>query len=207
MGFIVVQPGGMNDKEYYDYIDAIGFTLLKRGVRLESVPRVPDESNRNRWLYVWDTRSDAEEFIPVLKRRMGKRHHWQVEAVKAPPSVGPLCPLQINLTFHWESWSFSLDLLTEYILKGRYPGSCPYRNVMIGTLTRDARPTIQELRYLADRALLLLTGLTIDQLKPFDSFRVAEPVEAKQFLPPTPIVSISAGWEARETSCSEMAGG
>jgi hypothetical protein len=202
MGFTVVPQGGMKDRDYFDYLTVVGRTLLKRGAAIESVPVVCDPDIARHCLYVSENEAEARQFVKELARRTGKRRSWQVKPVTTAPTLGPLCPLLITLGLHWDDWLFGLGWLTEKILQARFPGSCPYSTVMIGTPTRDAKPTTEELRSLAGRVLLILTGLSVEQLKPFGRFLVYEPGSGEEYLSPSPIASINVGWEATRTSCS-----
>jgi hypothetical protein len=168
--------------------------LLPRGINLDNVPRVKDGENGKAWLYAWDKEEEAAAFAKEL-RQWTRDKKWHVRAVHGRPSRGPLAPLQMDLTCHSGSWTFGLGSLTEWILETRFPGSCPYASVDIGLRDEDyhRRPTEDEVRNFAARALFIVTGLSAEQLQVFEKFHVVDPVTLVEFLPPTPIRAFSAG--------------
>jgi hypothetical protein len=198
MPFTVAHQGGTKDGQYRDYLLLLSRQLLHRGVPLDSVPRVPEGKN---WLYVWESKEEATAFAEALKKETRDRR-WHVQPVNGTPSVGPLQPLEIEISCQGDGWIFGLGPLMEKALQARFPGSCPYDCVVIGTETGNAPPkSPNELRRLASHALLLVTGLTGEQLRTFGTFRVVDPVTGQEVLPPCPIEGLSAGLEASLPSC------
>jgi hypothetical protein len=187
MPFTVVYQGGTKPKEHQSYIRLLSRRLRDRGIGLDRVPRVPAADNGQAWLYVWDSEEEAAAFAKELKRET-RDTHWRVEPVKGKPSMGPLHPLDVEITCHGDGWTFGLEPLTELALQERFPGSCRYLSVFVGTeRPNDRLPAPDELRKLAGQALFILTGLEADQLRAFGKYRVIRSVTGEELVPPCPI--------------------
>ena len=93
MGFTVTGPVGTKDAEF----EAYARLLRQQGKDLGNLPRVPDPENpRRRWVYVWNTQEEAQQFADELKEQTGG-NDWRVEPTAAPPSNGPFGPVLIQL--------------------------------------------------------------------------------------------------------------
>jgi hypothetical protein len=186
MPFTVVHQGGAKPKEHQSYIRLLSRRLRDRGIGLDRVPRVPVADNGPAWLYVWDSEEEAAAFAKDLKRET-RDTHWRVEPVKGKPSVGPLHPLEVDITCHSDGWTLGLEPLTQLALQERFPGSCRYESVSINIEGRTEGRPPQGLRELAGRVLFILTGLSAEQLRTFEKYRVIESVTEEELVPPTPV--------------------
>jgi hypothetical protein len=184
--FTVVHQGQAKDSEYEDYTRLLSRQLLERGVKLDNVPRIKENSGKG-WLYVWENEDQASAFAEELKKST-RDAHWHVQPVKTKPSLGPLRPLQINVSRYPDGWAFGWDPLTRKAIQIRYPGSCRLRSVIVGSDKRDRLvEEAGDLRSLAKQVLFLLTGLGAEQLRTFGSFRLVDPEDGTELLPPTSI--------------------
>jgi hypothetical protein len=185
MGFAVAHEGGTKDKEYQAYARLLSRQLLQRGVSLDNLPRVPADGSPYFWLYVWDNEPEAAAFAKELKKQT-RDAHWLIQPVKAKPSMGPLRPLQIHVGRQGDGWVFGLEPLTKIAIQTKFPQSCRHRSVFIGSERGgEFVETQEDLARVARQVLSLLTSLDQDQLRTFGSFRVVEPVEEEQVVPPT----------------------
>jgi hypothetical protein len=187
MGFTIAYEGGLTDRHYADYARAISRTLLKGGVSLDHVPRVPFDEAADRWLYVWQDEPEARDFVEGL-RRQTRDKNWTVRRIDSPPSFGPLHPIEVRVGFRRDGWAFDLAPLARWAIQQRYPDSCKPDNVFIPKeLEAHLSPAPGDFRALAQKALLILTDLDVQRLRPFGRFRVVEPQEDRVILPPTSI--------------------
>ena len=62
MGFTVTRPGGTRDRQ----LQAYARLLRQRGVDLGRLPRVRDPMTDKHWLYLWDTRAEAQAYADEL---------------------------------------------------------------------------------------------------------------------------------------------
>ena len=191
MGFTVVHQGETTDATYRDYLLHQSRVLLKRGVPLDRVPRTGDNGHAERWLYVWDREDEARAFAEELKERT-EDPGWAVCPAEGPVSVGPLRPLVIEVGREVSSWTFGLNSLTRAALRARFPGSCQNNDVSIGIpflpeKKVDWPATVAGVRGTIAHVLPLLTGLRAEQLQPFGSYELVDPVTLQVIVPPTPI--------------------
>src|SRR5438552_15727012 len=103
MGFTVTHQGGAKDAEFQAYARL----LRQRGADLGKLPRVPEPGTNRRWLYVWNTRAEAQAFAEELRERTGDPA-WQVAEVNGPASEGPLSRLLIQLARQADGLTFAL---------------------------------------------------------------------------------------------------
>jgi hypothetical protein len=187
MAFTVVHQGGMKEKEYQAYLRQVSRQLIARGVGLDNVPRVPEGGTDNRWLYVWADRQEAEAFAKELEQET-RDPAWHVRPVNTPPSLGPLRPIEIEVSRQRDGLVFALNTFTWKALQIRFPGCCRRDSVFIGQEPPDdLLAAREELRDLARQVLLILTELSAEQLQAFGTFRVVDPVTGEEFVPPTPV--------------------
>ena len=93
MGFTVTGPAGTKDAEF----EAYARLLRQSGKALGNLPRVPDPQNpKRRWVYVWNTQDEAQQFVNRLKEQTGDTD-WHVEPTNAQASNGPFGPILIQL--------------------------------------------------------------------------------------------------------------
>jgi hypothetical protein len=157
--------------------------LLKRGVPLDRVPRV---KGQNGWLYVWESREEAENAAEQLARRT--RDRWLVSETDEKPSLGPLRWLRMDVTQESDGLVFALDPITQWMVEQRFPGSCRHPSVLIGT-ERDDDLLADAAHFLAvaRQALYLLTWVPLEDLAVFGRFQVLAAGEHRVLLPPTAI--------------------
>jgi hypothetical protein len=109
-------------------------------------------------------------------------------------SEGPLQPLEIEVGRGLESVTLGLEPLTELALQARFPGSCQTASVTVRT-SFDWRGKVgwqasrAGLAKLAEQALPILTGLSLQDLRIFGTYQVADGQSEEVLVPPTPIQS------------------
>jgi hypothetical protein len=181
MGFTVAHEGGTSDAEF----EAYARLLRQRGVDLGKVPRTPEPGPGRRWLYVWQTEAEAREFAEELKKRTGDRA-WRVLPVEAPPSEGPLGPVEIRAGRRSDGWAFALHPLSRAMIQSVFPGADGASSIFVGVEPGDGSGQARAgLGQLAGQVAALLTGLKSEQLARL-GYRVADSDTGQElvFVPP-----------------------
>lgn len=138
--------------------------LRQRGVDLGKLPRAPEPETGRRWLYVWDSKEDADAFAEELNRRT-MQEGWSVMEVGAVPSEGPLGPILVQVGRRSDGLAFALHPLSRSMIESAFPQA----KVMASTVfirfetLQDFQATHGSLEDLAREVVPLLTGL-----KPLD---------------------------------------
>ena len=120
MAYTVYFPGGNTDSEFQAYLRL----LRQNGVDIGNAPRIPDPETQNKWLYVWNSKKDAEAFRDELASITGTED-WGVHETHAQPSDGPLGPIILLLTRSAAEFNFSVHALSRAMLKSAFPESAP----------------------------------------------------------------------------------
>jgi hypothetical protein len=184
MGFTVTHQGGTKDVEF----EAYARLLRQKGVDLARLKRVPEPGTNRRWLYVWNAEVDAQAFADELKKRT-RDNAWEVVPVDAPPSEGPLGPVEIQVGRQNDGWTFTLHPFSRQMLQEVFPNSRRAPRVFIATDTRgEFQATMGDLADLAEQVAIILTGVRIDQLREkFGGYRVYDPAARKELVPSEPV--------------------
>jgi hypothetical protein len=162
MGFTVTRPVGAKDAEFEAYVRL----LRQQGKNLANLPRAPDpESPRRRWVYVWNTEQEAQQFADELKEQTGE-NGWSVEPTAVPPSNGPFGPVLIQLARRSDGLMFALHPLSRAMIQETFADATPgVTNAFINTQTwNDFLKAQRNLTDLVEEIVPSLTGLNIEQL-------------------------------------------
>jgi hypothetical protein len=188
--FTVVHADGMTkDSEFREYERLLSRDLLKRGVDLTHVPRVHEPETGNKWLFVWPDEEQAGDFADRLNKQT-KTSTWKVKRLseETPTSLGPLRPIEIQVGWQRNGYTFALAPWAYMAIRALFPESCQTRTVFVASERRVVGPpNVDHLREMATPTLLLLTGLDAKQLQSFDEFVVRDPVDGRLLMPPTPV--------------------
>jgi len=161
MGFTVTRPGDTKDAEFETYTRL----LRQQGKNLGNLPRVPDPENpRRRWVYVWNTQEEAQQFANELKEQTGE-NGWRVESTAAPPSIGPFGPLLLQLARRADGLVLALHPLSLAMIREAFPDAKPAAsNVFLNTQTwNNFLKTQGTLSDLVEELVPSLTGLNKNQ--------------------------------------------
>jgi hypothetical protein len=162
MGFTVTRPVGTKDAEFEAYVRL----LRQQGKDLANLPRTPDPQDpRRRWVYVWNTREEAQQFADELREQTGD-NGWRVESTAAPPSNGPFGPVLIQLARRSDGSVLALHPLSLAMIREAFPDARPAAaNAIINTQTwNDFLNTQGSLSDLVEEIVPSLTGLSMEQL-------------------------------------------
>jgi hypothetical protein len=162
MGFTVTKPVGTRDAEFEAYVRL----LRQQGKDLANLPRVPDPENpTRRWVYVWNTQEEAQQFADELKEQTGD-NGWHVKPTAAPPSKGPFGPVLIQLARRSDGLVFALHPLSRAMIQDAFPDLLPgATNAFVNMQTwNDFLRSHGELTNLAAEIVPSLTGLNREQL-------------------------------------------
>jgi hypothetical protein len=162
VGFTVSRPGGTRDAEFQAYARL----LRQRGVDLGRLPRVRDPLTDKRWLYVWNSRAEAQAFADELTEQTGDGA-WKVIEVSVPPSEGPLGPVVIQLLRQADGLTFALHPLSRAMIRSAFPQAVPATTfATIDTPTwNDFKKTRGGLGELVREVAPTLTGISAAQLE------------------------------------------
>jgi hypothetical protein len=184
MGYVVIHSQKSDDRVYWDYHRNLARLLLGRGISLDRLPRVRENGPDSRWLYVWPTEAEARHFVNELKEKT-EDPDWEIRAVEAPDSAGPIRPLEISFGLQRDGWVFGLAPWTRSAIQLKFPGSCPTRQVFVATQPpSDSKTSLEELCCLAELALPMLTRLRTAELHAFESYQIINPVAEEVVVPP-----------------------
>jgi hypothetical protein len=162
MGFVVTRPMGTKDAEF----EAYARLLRQQGKDLAKLPRVPDPKNpRRRWVYVWDSRQEAQQFADELNEQTGNGA-WFVETTEAPPREGAFGPVLIQLARRSDGLAFALHPLSAALIRTAFPDAKPATtNAFIDIQTwKDFQKAQGKLGDLVEEIAPSLTGLDKGQL-------------------------------------------
>ncbi len=184
MGFTVMREGGTKDIEF----EAYARLLRQKGVDLSNLPRVPEPGTNRRWLSVWSSQAEAQEFAAELQKRTGDGA-WAVVEVDSPISEGPLGPVEVQVGRQTNGWTFALHPLSRQMVQQVFPGSCRVPHVFIAKEIRpNGQTTLGDLAALTDQVAIILTGVDLSQIKEkFGGYRVYDPVAKKELVAAEPI--------------------
>jgi hypothetical protein len=169
MPFTVMRPGGVKDVKYRPYLRL----LRQRGIDLGKARRVAEPERAQRWLPVWDTRSEAQDFVDELVKRTTPG--WQVAETSQPISTGPLGPILFQLVRSGVQITVAVDTLSRIVIQSAYPEALPvlsYAIVDEATWENFCRKG-GDLPLLVQQLGPLLTGLTLEQMQTL-GFAVAD---------------------------------
>jgi hypothetical protein len=162
MGFTVARQDGTKDAEF----EAYARLLRQQGVDLGNLPRVPEPATRRRWLYVWQSREEAQAFADELKKRT-RDNAWVVVEAAAPSSEGPMGPLIVQVGRRASGLVFGLHPLSRALIHSAFPrvkGQASTVAINFETL-QDFLTTHGSLGALAHEVLPTLTGLKLEDLE------------------------------------------
>ena len=105
--------------------------------------------------------------------------------MNAPPSEGPLGPVEIQVGRQSNGWTFVLHPFSRQMLQEVFAGSCRVPSVFITSETRqDFQSTMGDIADLAEQVAIILTGISIDQLTDkFGGYRVYDAATKKELVP------------------------
>lgn len=163
MGFTVNRNDGMTkDAEF----EAYARLLRQQGVDLGKLPRAPEPGTGRRWLYVWESRENAQAFADELNKRT-RGHAWVVAEVKAPPSQGPMGPIIVQVGRRANGLVFGLHPLSRAMIQSAFPdaaASATTVSINFETL-HDFQTTHGSIENLAREVVPTLTGLKLQELE------------------------------------------
>jgi hypothetical protein len=187
MGFTVVHSGETHNGAYRDYLQLLTRVLLQRGANLADVPRVRLPVNGDHWLYLWESEADARAFLEQL-RVDTEDPAWAVLPVSAAPSSGPLRPIEVHVSDRVDGWTFALAPWARKALQDRFVGAGNVLTVSVrAELYADWSEAVAHLSKLAPQVLPILAGLGLEELRPFGSYVVLDPVEDRVLTGPVAI--------------------
>jgi hypothetical protein len=166
--FTVLKPGGTTDHDF----EAYKALLEEIGIDLSNVPRVQDPSNARRWLYVWRERAAAERFARELRVRTQDNSWATRELDLMAEESGPLAPLDVIAEPVTDGTAYRLSTASQERIMKRFPNARLAGVVVLSTQTlqdyeRDGGPAW-------DQVIILLSGLTADQVDELGGYRVYE---------------------------------
>ncbi|MEI8375417.1 MAG: hypothetical protein WCJ35_21565 [Planctomycetota bacterium] len=187
MGFTVTcKDGGTKDAEF----EAYARLLRQQGVDLGKLPRAPEPSTRNRWLYVWDSLEKARAFADELKKRT-RDGAWVVVEVAAPPSEGPMGPIIVQVGRRASGLAFGLHPLSRAMIQSAFPDAKAIATtVSIDFETyQDFLTTHGSLEDLAREVTPTLTGLKLQELEALGYALIEDDTDRTLvFVPPGDLV-------------------
>jgi hypothetical protein len=163
MAFTVSRNGGTTrDAEF----EAYARLLRQQGVDLGRLPRVPEPGTGRRWLYVWDSRDEAQAFADELKKRT-RNNAWAVSEVAVPPSEGPMGPILVQVGRRANGLVFGLHPLSRAMIRSAFPdakGTATTLAIQFETL-EEFLAAHGSIEALAREVVPTLTGLKLPELE------------------------------------------
>ena len=162
MAFTVNRTDGMTkDAEF----EAYARLLRQQGIDLGKLPRVPEPGTGNRWLYVWDSRQQADFRRGAKKTHSGQClgcHRSRCAAVRRADR-----PIIVQVGRRAGGLVFGLHPLSRVMIKSAFPdtrGTATTVSINFETL-QDFLTTHVSIEKLAREVVPTLTGLTLQELE------------------------------------------
>jgi len=168
--YTVLKPLAIREQEYQAYTGL----LEGIGIDINDVPRTPEPSTRNRWLYVWSDRNRADRFARELRRQTDDRS-WTIHEIDSPVEEhGPLAPLVIMAIESPDGTTFRVVAESQERVMRRFPDARPVGEKFFSTETRFGYERQPGLVFWNQVAFLLL-GIPRDLIARVGGFRVVTP--------------------------------
>jgi hypothetical protein len=162
MRFAVTHNGEMSDNQLRWY----GKVLRWHGVDIGKMPRTPEPGTGRVWLYVWNTREEAQAFAKDLQKD-SRDPGWKVIEVHTPVSEGPLGPILIQIVRRPDEWTFGVDNLSIVTIRSAFPKAVNSATFTI--IDAETWSTYQQLKGGLDSLVREiapnLTGLDLEELQ------------------------------------------
>jgi hypothetical protein len=187
MAFTVTRNGGdTKDAEF----EAYARLLRQQGVDLGKLPRAPEPGTGRRWLYVWNSREQAQAFADELKKRT-RNNAWVVAKVAAPSSEGPMGPIIVQVGRRANGLVFGLHPLSRTVIRSAIPdakGTATTISINFETL-QDFLATHGSIEALARDVVPTLTGLELQELEKLGYTLIEDDTDRTLvFVPPGDLV-------------------
>ncbi len=168
--YTVIKPLGIGEQEYQAYTGL----LEGIGIDINDVPRTPEPSTRNRWLYVWSDRNRADRFARELRRRTDDRS-WTIHEIDSPVEEhGPLAPLLIMAIESTDGTKFRVVAESQERVMRRFPDARLAGERFFSTDTRfDYERQFGPGFW--DQVAILLLGIPHELIARLGGFRVVTP--------------------------------
>lgn len=191
MGFTVSHADGVtNDADFKDYTRL----LRGQGIDLGKVPRAPEPGTGRRWLYVWDTKPQAQKFANALKRETNSS--WVVREVVTPPSEGPLGPIIVQTGWAADEVVFQTHPSGRAIIRSAFPNArlaATTIGIRFDTPPGGSPPRVS-VPALAREMLPTLTGLDAQELARLGYVLIEDDADRTlAFVPPGDIAEVEPG--------------
>jgi hypothetical protein len=166
--FTVMKPGGTRDHEF----EAYKALLEEIGIDLSNAPRIPEPDTGKRWLYVWQDQAAAERFARELGART-RDNSWEIHGFDLPAKeLGPLAPLDVIAEPVAAGTVYRLSPTSQERILRKFPNVRLTGEAFFSTQTqrdheRDHGPVW-------DQVIMLLSGLSEDQVNELGGYRVYE---------------------------------
>jgi hypothetical protein len=171
--YTVERPGGSKDHEFQAYVDL----LEEIGIDISNVPRTPEPSASNRWLYVWRDRGQAERFARELRART-REPSWRVHAFEPyVEETGPLAPLVVYSIDRSDGTEFRMDPNSQARVMRHFPNANLAGDVFFSTQTLDEFERQQ--RPIWDQVIINLLGISQDSIDQLGGIRVVDEVDGE----------------------------
>jgi hypothetical protein len=168
--YTVIKPLAIREQEYQAYTGL----LEGIGIDINDVPRTPEPSTRNRWLYVWSDRNRADRFARELRRRTDDRS-WTIHEIDSPVEEhGPLAPLVIMAIESPDGTTFRVVAESQERVMRRFPDARLAGERFFSTDTRfDYERQFGPGFW--DQVAILLLGIPHELIARLGGFRVVTP--------------------------------
>jgi hypothetical protein len=172
--YTVRKAGPNTDREFQAYIDL----LQSIGIDVADVSRTPEPESTNRWLYVWNSKRQAERFARELGERLRDRS-WHVhefdlsEDQLSDERRGPLAPLTILSIPTSDGTEFRLESASQERIMTHFPNARVVGQVEYQSQLRD----IYERQHgeVWDQVIIRLTGIPNEALERLGGVRIVTP--------------------------------
>lgn len=179
--YTVTVPVGTRDAEF----EAYARLLAEQGIDVSNVPRTQGPGTQNRWLYVWNTRAEAEQFRKELVKRTRQRDWYVREFDTDEVPRGPFEPLTIYVGRQADGFTYKLHPNSKELIRKKFPGVKMIDSIFVGVDTQQD-VNVQFVQTWWDQLSVMLTGVSLDKIMEVGGYQVYDPISKQvvsQHLP------------------------
>lgn len=166
---VATRESGTLPREFDVYVRL----LESRGIDWTRAPRLPAPGVRNRWLYVWSNRREAEAFCDELRKET-RNDAWFVRELSpsVQPSTGPLITVTVLMGRNRLGAEFALHPHSRVLIRRRFPWA---KSVFSVAIEADSRSDFErESSPIWEHVAQMLTGLSSSELSQLGGYVVID---------------------------------